>query len=61
MNIEKLNAAVLNDLRNRGHSDAAIAAMSPDEAFHEFCMWNGLINWAETLTSAIDNLRNAAE
>ena len=41
-------------LASRGHSDAGILRMTPDEMFDEFCMWHGLINWGPTLRHIID-------
>ena len=40
---------VMAALRSRGHSDEKIAAMGPRMAFLEFCEWNGLCGWGETL------------
>lgn len=59
MKIEKINHKVLSALRNRGNTDEEISAMTPDEAFDEFCMWHGLIGWGDTLRNALNNLRAA--
>lgn len=48
---------VLAALRNREHSDEDIANMSANEIFREYCEWHGLINWANTLISVLDNAR----
>ncbi len=49
LDFEKLNFAVKDALVNRGHSEKQIRSMSPREAFEEYCEWNGLINWGDTL------------
>lgn len=59
MNIERINHKVLSALRNRGNTDEEISAMTPDQAFDEFCMWYGLIGWGDTLRNALNNLRAA--
>lgn len=60
MDISKIPAKVLADIRKRGHSDEDIAAMSPEEAFREYCEWNGLINWGDALFRAVEALKTAA-
>ena len=60
-NVAKIPAAVLSALRNRDHSDDAIALMSPREAFTEYCMWNGLINWGDDLWDNMTALRDLGE
>ena len=59
MDLKKIPQHILIDLRSRGHDDKDIQNMSPERAFTEFCEWNGLINWAATLRSALDSLRAA--
>lgn len=49
MDVSKLNPAMRDTLRERGHSDHDIALMSPREAFDEYCNWNGIIHWGDTL------------
>lgn len=49
LDVNKLPPAVRSALRERGHSDQVIAIMSPREAFDEYCMWNGIVNWGDTL------------
>jgi len=55
--INQLPRQVLADLRSRGHSDDAIERMSPEEAFSEYCQWNGLINWSGYLWEAVTALK----
>ncbi len=55
--ITQVPRQVLADLRSRGHSDDAIERMSPEEAFAEYCQWNGLINWNDTLWDAVTALK----
>ena len=59
MNIKKIPDDVLEDLQQRGHSNKEIAAMTPEEAFGEYCMWNGLIGYGPSLIRALDKLRAA--
>ena len=60
MNINKIPKHILEDIQNRGNSTDSIEAMTPEEAFYEFCQWNGLSGWADTLIEALDSLRKAA-
>src|ERR1700722_9967095 len=53
-------------LVNRGHSDAQIAALTPQEKFDEYCEWNGLIRHGSTLravhiASGLSKPRDAGE
>jgi hypothetical protein len=59
LDLTKIPPAVLNDIRERGHDDKAIAAMTPREAFREFCNWNGLIEWGSILFAAVEELKKA--
>lgn len=43
MDVNALKPAMRDTLRERGHSDQAIALMSPREAFDEYCTWHGII------------------
>jgi hypothetical protein len=58
MDISKTPANVLAALRNRGHDDEAIAAMSPQSAFREYCDWHGLLGWGDELWHTAQNLIN---
>lgn len=60
LDITKIPVSVLDALHNRGHSDAEISALSSSEAFDEFCMWHGLINWGPTLRRTVHVLDYAA-
>lgn len=33
--------------------------MTPEDAFGEYCMWNGLIGYGPSLIAALDGLRAA--
>ena len=44
MNARNMDAACLRALRRRGHSDNSINAMSPEEAFCEYCAYHGIMN-----------------
>ncbi len=39
-------------LKERGHTEEQINAMTPREKFVEFCEWHGLGGWANILISA---------
>ena len=53
MNFANIPPAVLVTLRERGHSDVIIELMRPREIFHEYCEWEGLINWSDTLYNIV--------
>lgn len=59
LDLEVLPDKFIDDLKSRGHSIEAIATMSPETAFSEFCNWNGLINWGDTLWSAVQEFKDA--
>jgi hypothetical protein len=50
----------LADLRKQGHLDTDIAAMTAEDAFGEYCTWNGLIDYGPILINALDGLRSAS-
>lgn len=60
MDIKKLQQSVVDALRNRELTDDEIAALTPEQAFNEYCRWNSLGDWGPTLTSTLDNLRAAS-
>lgn len=50
MDSEDIPSKVLDALRFRGISEAALADMTPKEVFLEYCEWEGLLgSWGETL------------
>lgn len=49
MIFENKSSEVLLALQKRGRSEQEIARMSPKETFIEYCEWNGLLSWGETL------------
>ena len=53
LKIDDLNGDTLDALRERGHSDEQIEAMSPSEAFSEYCNWHGLLGWGNELWSPL--------
>jgi hypothetical protein len=57
MNARKMDAACLRALRRRGHSDASINAMSPEEAFCEYCAYHGIMNLVPATLHMLDKLR----
>lgn len=60
MKIQMIPSNVLEALVKRGHGDADIEAMTAEEAFGEYCMWNGLIGYGPSLIKALDGLRAAS-
>lgn len=59
MNIEKITRDAIESLRARGHDDDAISRMNHDEAFDEYCNWQGLIGWGPRLRGIYANLSEA--
>jgi hypothetical protein len=57
LDLSKIPADVLADIRKRGYSDEEIAHFTPADAFNHFCMWHGLINWGDKLIRTLDALR----
>ncbi len=39
--------------------DADIARLTPQEAFFEYCMWYGLVNWGDRLWDTVHTLKQA--
>ena len=58
MNPRNMDAACLRALRRRGHSDATIIAMSPEEAFCEYCAYHGIMNLQPNTLQMLDKLRD---
>ncbi|UDM18866.1 hypothetical protein [Vogesella sp. XCS3] len=59
LNLNKIPADILTDLQKRGHTDDDIKQMTPKQAFAEFCRWNGLTDWSNTLWNAVHTLQAA--
>ena len=59
MDVSKIPTRILADIRERGHSDAEVASMSPREAFAEYCNWHGLIGWGGDLWGVVESLNKA--
>jgi len=57
MKINKIPAHILTDVRARDFSDAEIEKLSAKEIFKQYCEWNGLINWYDTLWDAVLDLK----
>jgi hypothetical protein len=60
MNIESLNHDITESLREMEHTDEEITRMSADEAFDEYCTYNGLIGMGPKLRGVMENLNEAA-
>lgn len=59
LDFDKIPERVIDDLSERGWSDSDIEKMSPEQAFSEFCNWNGLINWGPSLWGVVKDLEKA--
>ena len=60
LDLSKIPADVLRDIRLRDTAtDEDIQGMTAEEAFTEYCMWNGIIGYAPSLIRALDGLRAA--
>ena len=60
MDIKTLPADVVAILKDRGKSPEQISSMTPEAVFNEYCNWNGLHRWGNTLIGMIDTLRAAS-
>lgn len=60
MNPRTMDAGCLRALRRRGHSDASISVMSPEEAFCEYCAYHGIMNIMPATLEMLDKLRSEA-
>ena len=58
MNARNMDATCLRALRRRGHSDNSINAMSPEEAFCEYCAYHGIMNLVPATLQMLDKLRS---
>lgn len=59
LNLYKIPDDIIADLKNRGHDGSAIQQMTPQQAFAEYCRWNGLSDWGNTLWNAMKDLQAA--
>lgn len=59
MDMNKLPPGVREALRERGRKEAEVAIMTPREIFEDYCNWNGIINWSDTLWDTATALMNA--
>lgn len=58
LDILKVHPRVLRDLRARDLSEREITEMTPEQAFSEFCKYNGFSGkWGGTLPAILDSLR----
>lgn len=60
LDVEKLRSDFVAALKKRGHTDADIAAMTPEEAFGEYCTWHGLLGWGPKLWAAVMTAQQAS-
>nr|WP_315254943.1 hypothetical protein [uncultured Duganella sp.] len=60
MNSRNMDAGCLRALRRRGHSDASISSMTPEEAFCEYCAYHGIMNITPATLQMLDKLRGDA-
>lgn len=59
LSINTIPAHVIQDLKERGHSEEQIKAMSAKEAFNEYLAWNGILGWGSTLWHVVERLKEA--
>lgn len=59
LDLQALPYEFINDLKERGHSEEDISKMTPERAFTEYCNWQGLINWGDSLWLAVQKFKNA--
>jgi hypothetical protein len=59
LDLDLLRQETIEDLIARGHSREEISRMTPEEAFSEWCNWNGLIGFGPTIWNVINNLKEA--
>jgi len=59
LDITKLPRSMLDDLHARGLTDDRIAFSTVEEAFREWCEWNGFIKWSDTILRMIRALDGA--
>ena len=57
MNIEQMDNEVVESLHGREFVNEEIECMTADQAFDEYCLWNGLIGWGPKLRRVLDQLR----
>ena len=58
MNINLIPPLVLDAVRKREKfTDEEIVHLSPRELFDEYCSWNGLLNWGDSLWDTMDQLQ----
>ncbi|MCU6501929.1 hypothetical protein LPN04_29475 [Rugamonas sp. A1-17] len=60
LDLRKINFQTISELRRRGHSEAAIAAMTPETAYSEFCKFRGISNPEQGPAKVLANLLQAA-
>lgn len=60
MQIPDVPEYVLEALHERGFHDDVIEALTPKQMFHEFCEWNGLINYSDLPWDTATQLLEAA-
>jgi hypothetical protein len=61
LDLSKIPAHALQDVRKRGYSDDDIRAMTAREFFSEYCNWNGLMRWGDTLFSVVEASQKASK
>lgn len=61
INLQHIDSDIIEALRNKGFSENRIESMTWDEAFDQYCEWEGLIGWGPRLRRAMANLKNAQD
>lgn len=58
---EKVPEPIVAACYERGHDDAAILLMTPQERFVEYCEWHGFIHYGDNLwTLVIESVKNSS-
>jgi hypothetical protein len=58
MNTSRMDPVCLRALRRRGLTDSDITAMTPEQAFCEYCAYLGIMNLSPSTLQMLDKLRD---
>jgi hypothetical protein len=59
IDLSQLSEDVVQSLRARSLSNTEIAALSPRDAFVEYCQWKGFADWGGPLWDVVEELQMA--
>ena len=57
--LSKIPEHFLEDVRNRGYTNEDIQEMDALVFFYEYCQWQGLLGWGDTLFNLVELLKKA--